>query len=59
MKTKKFEKKLVLNKSTISDLSPKEIGAVYGGASGQWCTQTSPSCCSILTQCQSDCAHCD
>jgi natural product precursor len=31
MKTKKFEKKLSLNKKTIADLDSKEMGAVKGG----------------------------
>ncbi len=31
MKTKKFDKKLVLNKKTISDLKNGELEAVIGG----------------------------
>lgn len=32
MKTKKFQKKLTLNKKTIADLSNRQLKKVYGGA---------------------------
>jgi hypothetical protein len=31
MKTKKLNKKMVLNKRTVSDLQEQQMGAVYGG----------------------------
>jgi hypothetical protein len=31
MKTKRFEKKLVLNKKTISDLTPNQMNEIKGG----------------------------
>ena len=47
MKTKKFDKKLVLNKKTIADLSGDVMDKVYGGF---WSFP-------IYTECQTDCHH--
>jgi hypothetical protein len=50
MKTKKFEKKLVLNKKTVSDLNPTQMSDAQGGISGlptcAACTQ--PHTCQTL-----------
>jgi natural product precursor len=50
MKTKKINKKLTLNKTTISDLKPRDLNTVKGG------TNTIPRtiCHSIYRTCQ-DC----
>lgn len=44
MKTKKFNKKLTLNKTTVSDLTDKEMLSAKGGDSqwypGCWSTHT-------------------
>ena len=37
MKTKKFDKKLALNKKTIAHLSDKKMKDVYAGISGSRC----------------------
>lgn len=49
MKTKKFEKKLSLNKKTIADLEAGEQNAVKGGFGGTgrsfcWCYPSLPTC---------------
>ncbi len=44
MKTKKFDKKLVLKKKTVADLNVEEMKAVYGGG------RTKITMC-IRTQC--------
>ena len=36
MKTKKIEKKLVLNKTTISRLDDRQLGKIKGGFSWVW-----------------------
>jgi hypothetical protein len=47
MKRKKFNKKLVLNKSTVSDLNGNELKKVKGG-----CRPSEPSACpSYGTEC--------
>ena len=46
MKTKKLEKKLVLNKKTIADLINNEMKKVHGGVSVDTC----------WTDCRSRCA---
>lgn len=50
MKTKKFEKKLVLNKSTIADLHNKEMQFAVGGL--KECLSTSTPGCGF-----SECPH--
>jgi hypothetical protein len=47
MKSKKFEKKLALNKKTIADLNGDMMGRVHGGIEN---TQTA-SCCMGPTDC--------
>ncbi len=51
MNTKKFGKKLVLNKKTISDLTNKEMQNAYGGAPTWWhsCGLSDEVCCIPLT----------
>ena len=53
MKTKDFNKKLNLNKSTIVDLSNDEMGALYGGSEY---TYEFTIC---RTKCVSDCVSCE
>jgi hypothetical protein len=48
MKTRKFEKKLSLNKKTVSNLNGKAMGEVQGGA-------TFINCPTGLTYCRTDC----
>jgi natural product precursor len=43
MKVKRFNKKLVLNKKTIADLSNDEMNALHGGESLP-CTILAPTC---------------
>ena len=47
MKTKKFSKKLVLNKKTIADLNKGNMRRAYGGAPTQVPEQPSPTPLSI------------
>jgi hypothetical protein len=58
MKTKIFNKRLVLNKKTIADLSNTEMAEMYGGDTIQ-CATRSCTCVScfaqILTECPLDC----
>jgi hypothetical protein len=60
MKSKKFEKKLMLNKKTIADLNSDKMGNVHGGVVN---SQTG-SCCLVHTDCpnctqtQGGCATC-
>jgi hypothetical protein len=42
MKIKKFSKKLVLNKKTISNLTNKEMQDAYGGYKTWWITCVLP-----------------
>jgi len=51
MKAKRFNKKLVLNKKTIADLSIDEMNAAHGGVTTSGCTlkvtcsvPTGPNC---------------
>ncbi len=46
MKTKKFNKKLVLNKKTIADLNHLQMNDVRAGEDTDGCTQTCPRQCS-------------
>lgn len=52
MKTKKFNKKLGLNKSTVANLNNSEISKVYGGAETLY-----PACVPTvdITRCVTDC----
>jgi hypothetical protein len=52
MKTKKFKKKLQLNKKTVVDLNGPEMNGVHGGAE---CDSIKSSC--ILTHCGGTCAE--
>ena len=64
MKTKRFVKKLVLNKKTVSHLDSDELNAVNGGESGptncpgcttiypMYPTYLAPFTCPDLTRCQ-------
>ncbi|MCX6579019.1 MAG: class I lanthipeptide [Candidatus Aminicenantes bacterium] len=62
MKTKKFDKKLALNKKTIADLSNGEMGKIQGGGYDTAlshclaCMETNYSRC--LTQCPPGGAGC-
>jgi natural product precursor len=51
MKTKKFHKKLVLNKKTISNLKDKEMRVVGGGFTIGSCAYTCPLCDTFLKTC--------
>lgn len=52
MKPKKFEKKLTLNKETISNLENREMSDVFAGEH----TETMDICCTLKTLCQdTDC----
>jgi hypothetical protein len=56
MKTKKFSKKLVVNKTTISNLNQEQLNDVKGGVYTQF-----PSCnptCSVNRTSKLDC-YCD
>jgi len=51
MRTKKFNKKLNLNKKTIADLDPKKMNGIKGGAPSAF-----PSgCCSEYVTCGDTC----
>jgi hypothetical protein len=52
MKTKKFKKKLQLNKKTVVDLNGPEMNGVHGGAE---CDSIKSSC--IFTLCGGSCAE--
>jgi hypothetical protein len=54
MKTKKFDKKLFLNKKTIADLGISEMNKVAGGITGLPCEHSGPPC-SIRPFCTQDC----
>lgn len=59
MKTKKFDKKLALNKKTIADLSNGEMGKIQGGNSGNSCPECQAYTESIcLSQCTPGGAGC-
>ena len=48
MNTKKFNKRLFLNKKTIADLNGKEMSDVYGGIGPTWYPNTcGPGSCII------------
>jgi hypothetical protein len=48
MKTKKFDKKLVLSKETVADLNGNEMKVVYGGNRTEW----------PFSRCVTDCLAC-
>ena len=70
MKTKKFGKKLVLNKKTVAHLGSGELNAAKGGdpatvigQSCNWCYATNPTCtcktCFTICPLTGDpCLHC-
>ncbi len=43
MKPKKLEKRLLINKVTIANLSKEELISVNGGVSGTYCVRTCPT----------------
>jgi hypothetical protein len=53
MKTKKFSKKLVLNKKTVANLNGNEMNLIYGGAPE---TYQKTVC---FTDCETNCYMCD
>ena len=53
MKTKKLEKKLVLNKKTIADLINSEMKKVYGGVSVDTCWTDCRTRCATEGCCES------
>lgn len=56
MKSKKFDKKLVVNKSTVSNLGHGELKDVLGGGDTEvWCPTGYTYC---ETGCISDCPRC-
>ena len=62
MKTKKFEKKLVLNKKTIAHLGNGELNVAKGGAlvtkegpSCAPCPATNPTCFTVCPTCFTVC----
>ena len=53
MKTKKFSKKLTLNKSTVADLKGNDLKQVMGGVAGSVVTTVYLPCdCNTETDCQ-------
>jgi hypothetical protein len=48
MKTRKFDKKLVLSKETVADLTGNEMRAVYGGLATDY----------YVSKCVTDCLSC-
>lgn len=63
MKTKKFEKKLVLNKKTIANLGNNELGNALGGGipdpTGYTClVETCPTDCGTCYTCPTECNGC-
>jgi hypothetical protein len=67
MKTKKFEKKLVLNKKTIVDLNSGMMGNVHGGEEPDHGWTVFPSCylgptdcpdCTAPSGCVTNCGTC-
>jgi hypothetical protein len=69
MNTKKFEKKLVLNKRTVIDLQDQQMGAVHGGiktdytCGGYTCgticdTYLSCGYTCLVTSCKTQCNSC-
>lgn len=56
MKTKRFAKKLTLNKKTVANLNNSQLGKIYGGLSGM-ATCTCPS--RIDTKCPEKCPTAD
>jgi len=52
MKTKKLDKKLVLNKKTIADLFDNEMKNVYGGASLDTCWTDCRTLCATEDCCE-------
>lgn len=52
MKTKKFNKRLALNKNTVANLNNGDMRSIYGGS------DTTPTRCIVtmdITNCQTDC----
>jgi hypothetical protein len=73
MKTKKFNKKLVLNKSTVADLDGRRMNEIKGGSAfcslvktqclgattgNQICHLTCGGCTSIMEPCLNTCKEC-
>jgi natural product precursor len=60
MKSKKFDKKFVLNKKTIADLNSKEMKDVFGGEITASCGGSCISCvpCTITHTGMPKCADC-
>jgi hypothetical protein len=58
MKTKKFLKKLDLNKKTIADLDSKAIGKIYGGKHLSHTTACVEACVTCLPTCDLCTATC-
>jgi hypothetical protein len=52
MKTKKLEKKLVLNKETITDLNNREMSNIQGGSKLSVCPCIETL---VVSKCRTDC----
>jgi hypothetical protein len=59
MKTKKFDKKLALNKQTIANLGTKEMHAIAGGAETQTaaCNTCIYTCMTVCENCTEECTE--
>lgn len=59
MKKKRFDKRLVLNKTTVTDLNTRAMGAAYGGAvTGITCAPRTLCNTDYITCAETQCGTC-